>query len=119
MSSLAHNRFAMCQRRRVWAVGPITVLAVLTAVALVAADPNTLCLLPALALALPLWLRRYPGERMLATLSRADQSRTDRGVCLRTLSSSRTVLVAVRGSLLLACSLAVRPPPTAPLVADC
>ncbi len=90
------------------------VLAVLAAAALVAADPNALCLLPMLALALPLWLRRYPGERMLSALSYKARERTRRRAS-QARASLPLVLSAVRGGLLLACSLAVRPPPKLPV----
>ncbi len=69
-----------------------------------------LCLLPALALALPLLARRYPGERVLLAL------REERRLTLAAASSSvprsrRVPTVAVRGGLLLGRALAVRPPP--------
>jgi hypothetical protein len=78
-------------------------------VALVAADPNALCMLPALLLAVPLLLRRYPGERLLSAASRVKRSRR-----AATLGSQlpRTVVKRMpRGGLLIARSLAVRPPP--------
>jgi hypothetical protein len=69
-----------------------------------------LCLLPALALAIPLLARRYPGERVLLALRRAEGARWP-----RPRSSApplrRAVLLAVRGGRLIGCSLAVRPPP--------
>jgi hypothetical protein len=70
-----------------------------------------LCLLPALALALTLLARRYPGERALIAL-RGVQPRARRA--RRSFSASRphsVILAAVQGGLLLARSLAVRPPP--------
>jgi hypothetical protein len=83
---------------------------------LVRIDPNALCLLPLLALALPLWLRRYPGERLLATLRNPRRVRRDRLVSV--VRAPRTgASRVVRGGLLLACSLAVRPPPPVPLAA--
>lgn len=82
--------------------------------ALTAIDTDALCLLPALVLAVPLLMRRYPGERILATLSGARRSRWPR------LHSSvprgeRGLAVAPHGGLLMARALAVRPPP--PLLA--
>jgi hypothetical protein len=70
-----------------------------------------LYLLPALMLALPLLARRYPGERALIALRRAE-----RGVrWARPRSSSparrRVVHFLVRGGRLIGRSLAVRPPP--------
>ncbi|MFI4992168.1 MAG: hypothetical protein ACHQCH_00945 [Solirubrobacterales bacterium] len=69
-----------------------------------------LCLLPAIALVLPLLARRYPGERVLGAL------RSERRVCWpRPLSSvpvrRRARLLVVRGGQLLGSSLASRPPP--------
>lgn len=70
-----------------------------------------LCLLPALALALTLLARRYPGERALIALRGVEpRARRPR----RSFSVSRyhsVVLAAVQGGLLIARSLAVRPPP--------
>jgi len=69
-----------------------------------------LCLLPAVALAIPLLARRYPGERVLVALHRKPHARWP-----RPRSSANThrgvVLAAVHGGLLLGRSLAVRPPP--------
>jgi hypothetical protein len=71
-----------------------------------------LYLLPALALALVLLVRRYPGEGALLALRR----RRPRVRWPRPRSSSaplrrRAVLATARGGLLIARSLAVRPPP--------
>jgi hypothetical protein len=80
------------------------------AVVLTLVDPSALCLLPALALAAPLSMRRYPGERMIAALSAAGPRR--RWVRPRPIAPcARAAMVAPRGGLLLARSLAVRPPP--------
>jgi hypothetical protein len=80
------------------------------ALALTGVDAGALCLLPVLALALPLAMRRYPGERILASLSNAQRSRWP-----RPRSSSprgeRSFTVAPHGGLLIARALAVRPPP--------
>jgi hypothetical protein len=76
-----------------------------------------LCLLPALALAATLLARRYPGERTLACLA-ASRRRTrwerPRATVPR---AARAFAVAAHGGLLIARSLAVRPPP-APLAAS-
>jgi hypothetical protein len=75
-----------------------------------------LCLLPALAVLVPLLARRYPGERALLALKRERGSRLPRP--LRSLASpARAVATVARGGLLIGCSLAVRPPP-APLRAS-
>jgi hypothetical protein len=70
-----------------------------------------LFLLPAFALALALLARRYPGERRLSALRRrrapARWPRPRSSVSI----AARVPLFAVRGGLLIARSLAVRPPP--------
>ncbi len=69
-------------------------------------------LLPALLLLLVLLTRRYPGERAL--LARADGShlRTRRHIVEAGACSPRPTTVPPRGGLLIAASLAVRPPPS-------
>jgi hypothetical protein len=101
--------------RRALALLTLAVLA-LGIVALAGLDPNALCLLPVLALAAPLLLRRYPGERMLVGLRATRHARwpRPRGSAPR---AARTLAVATHGGLLIARSLAVRPPP-APLTAS-
>lgn len=69
-----------------------------------------LCLLPALALALPLLARRYPGERVLTALRVKRRVRWPRPRSSVSLGR-RVVCVAAHGGLLIGCSLAVRPPP--------
>lgn len=83
----------------------------LAILALAVLDTNALCLLPALALAAPLLMRRYLGERTLARLWSA--RRGDRWPRLpgRVPGGARALAVAPHGGLLIACSLAVRPPP--------
>jgi len=73
-----------------------------------------LYLLPALALAGPLLLRRYPGERRLLALI-AGCSKPRRRPGARTSASTRPRALVPRGGLLIACSLAVRPPPRLPI----
>ena len=87
-------------------VGLALVVLVLTGI-----DAGALCLLPAIALAVPLAMRRYPGERMLASLSGAQRSRWPRARSA-TPHGERGFAVAAHGGLLIARSLAVRPPPT-------
>ncbi len=72
-----------------------------------------LCLLPALALAATLLAKRYPGERALARL--ADPKRRMRWERPRASAprAARAFTVAAHGGLLIARSLAVRPPPAA------
>ena len=79
-------------------------------VGLVGMDPNALCLLPAIALAVPLLMRRYPGERVLTSLSAARRQRWPRPRSSAP-SSGRILTVAPHGGLLIARALAVRPPP--------
>jgi hypothetical protein len=76
-----------------------------------------LCLLPAVALAIPLLARRYPGERVLLALRRgAEPARWPHPrSCAH--GRARVVSRVVRGGRLIGCSLAVRPPP-APIAAS-
>jgi hypothetical protein len=69
-----------------------------------------LCLLPALALALPLLARRYPGERALIALRGSPRARRPRPRFSASTCHS-VVLAAIQGGLLIGRSLAVRPPP--------
>ncbi|HEY2767277.1 MAG TPA: hypothetical protein VGI76_03425 [Solirubrobacteraceae bacterium] len=73
-------------------------------------DPSSLCALPALALALLLAVRRYPGERALAAFAAARGERRPRPAA-SVLHSARATVTPPRGGLLLAFALAVRPPP--------
>ena len=100
---------------------PMKVLALLAVFALVVLalaelDANALCLLPMLALAAPLMLRRYPGARTLARLSATRAHRWQRARSSATPRPSARAATP-RGGLLLACALAVRPPPRAALTA--
>ena len=70
-----------------------------------------LCLLPALALALTLLVRRYPGERALIALQGAKPHRRRARRGFSTGGYRSVVLAAAHGGLLIARSLAVRPPP--------
>jgi hypothetical protein len=94
---------------------PALVLGTALLVALASVDPAVLCVLPALALPLLLALRRYPGERVLAR--RAPHPPTRRGGASAAAPRTRFVICRPRGRLLLAFSLAVRPPPAALLAA--
>jgi hypothetical protein len=69
-----------------------------------------LYLLPALALAMVLLTRRYPGERMLARLTAHRPTRWARPRA-SVPRAARMLPVAAHGGLLIARSLAVRPPP--------
>jgi hypothetical protein len=69
-----------------------------------------LCLLPALALTLPLLARRYPGERVLLALGKESPAHWPRP--RSSVPPARRVRVmSARGGLLLGRALAVRPPP--------
>jgi hypothetical protein len=71
-----------------------------------------LCIAPALALAAVLFARCYPGERLL--LAATARRRTRRLRPASVLAPLRPTLARVpRGGLLIACELAVRPPPLA------
>jgi hypothetical protein len=70
----------------------------------------TLYLSPALLLAIPLLVRRYPGERVLIGLRRVERVRWPRPRA-SVPTHRRVALLAVRGGRLIGCSLAVRPPP--------
>jgi hypothetical protein len=97
-----------------WSVAALPALALttVTVVALGWIDPSVLCLLPVLGLSLFLALRRYPGEHVLAHLAGTPRRPRAR---IRAASSNRgRVAVVPRGSLLIACFLAVRPPPLRP-----
>jgi hypothetical protein len=102
-------------RRPVLAVALLAALALALAV-LASLDPNALCLLPALALAAPLILRRYPGERTLAGLCASPRPRWQRPRSSSPLGRAVLALTP-RGGLLLARALAVRPPPASSLTA--
>jgi hypothetical protein len=79
-------------------------------VSLVGSDPGLLCLLPALALVLPLIARRCPGEALLARLSPRRRSRWPRPRA-SVPAPRRAWARTARGGLLLGRALAVRPPP--------
>jgi hypothetical protein len=88
---------------------------VLTLAATDGSGSGLLCLLPAIALAAPLIARRYPGEQVLLALGAACPE--PRAQLSRSVPSGLCHLARVpRGGLLIASSLAVRPPPLLPLV---
>jgi hypothetical protein len=99
-------------RHRARARSLVAIAALTTAcVVLAVADPKALCLLPLLALATPLLLRRYPGERaLLARLQGPARMRPARASSSPRRRAPVRSLVP-RGGLLLGSSLAVRPPP--------
>lgn len=68
--------------------------------------------LPALALAFVLLMRRYPGERTLVRLATPRRTRWAR-LRASVPRGARSSAVAAHGGLLIARSLAVRPPPAA------
>jgi hypothetical protein len=71
---------------------------------------DLLCLLPALALACALLSKRYPGERLLVALRGRRRARWPRARSVVS-ARARALTVAAHGGLLMARSLAVRPPP--------
>jgi hypothetical protein len=86
-------------------------LACAAAVAVTAGDSGVLALAPALLVALAVSRRRYPGAQLLLAMrARSARSARPRGLApIR--SAGRALLTAPRGGLLLARSLADRPPP--------
>jgi hypothetical protein len=78
--------------------------------AIASESSDLLCLLPALALACALLARRYPGERLLVALRHRRRSSWPRARSFVS-ARARALTVAAHGSLLMARSLAVRPPP--------
>jgi hypothetical protein len=95
--------------RRVTALAAVVALT-LTAVALVMIDSSALCVGPALVLLVVLALRRYPGERILAVLT-ARRGRHRAWARTSSQPPRSADIASPRGGLLLARSLAVRPPP--------
>jgi len=71
-----------------------------------------LCLVPVLALVVPLLARRYPGERTLHKLRGRERAPLPRPI-FRVAPRATFVQRIARGARLMGCSLAVRPPPTA------
>ena len=68
-------------------------------------------LMPAFLLGVVLLARRYPGESVLLRLARARTRRAPRPPASQLLHSPRPAAHIPRGALLMAFSLAVRPPP--------
>jgi hypothetical protein len=69
-----------------------------------------LCLVPVLALVVPLLARRYPGERALHKLRGRERAPLPRPI-LRVATRATFVQRIARGARLMGSSLAVRPPP--------
>jgi hypothetical protein len=102
------------QRRLPVALLGVTLLWCL-ALALLGAHGGLLYLVPALLLAAPLAIRRYPGEARLQALGTSPRAR--RRSVRRAAPPPRPVFRLVpRGTLLVATSLAGRSPPAAPAV---
>jgi hypothetical protein len=97
--------------RSVLALAALVAL-ILTGVALVVIDSSALSAGPALVLLVMLALRRYPGERVLAVLASHGGGHRARPRTSSQLPRSADI-ASPRGGLLLARSLAVRPPPAA------
>jgi hypothetical protein len=103
------DRFLIRGKRRTLALLALAASA-LGVLAFARIDLNILCLLPALALAVPLLMRRFPGERMLA--DRVGVRSTPRPRPRSSTSyTGRAFTIAPHGGLLIGCALAVRPPP--------
>jgi hypothetical protein len=69
-----------------------------------------LCLVPVLALVVPLLARRYPGERALHKLRGRERAPLPRPI-FRVATRATFVQRIARGARLMGSSLAVRPPP--------
>ncbi|HEY2631586.1 MAG TPA: hypothetical protein VGI26_04325 [Solirubrobacteraceae bacterium] len=83
---------------------------IIASVGLVLIDPNALCVVPALLLLVPLLLRRYPGELLLAVRRVVPRHGAPDLACVAP-GTRRPLVRVARGGLLIARSLAVRPPP--------
>ena len=102
---------ALAMRRRAGFLLLALGAAGLLALALVGARvPDVLFLVPAFALVAPLVASRYVGERRLLALAAVNRSASSRPRT-RALWQSRPRAHLPRGGLLIAFSLAVRPPP--------
>jgi hypothetical protein len=100
---------------RAWPVAAVAIAAVLLTLCAAAgwAGSELLGLLPALLLGCLLLMRRFPGERsLIARLGAHGRGRRRRPVAGQRVHE-RVIAVAVRGTLLMGRSLAVRPPPQA------
>jgi hypothetical protein len=86
-------------------------IALLVYCAVVSGASDLLCLLPAALLACLLLARRYPGERALIALRRKRVERRWARPRSSLAARPRVLTAAVHGGLLIARSLAVRPPP--------
>lgn len=90
----------------------------IAALTLLGVHSDLLLVAPALVLALPLLAGRYLGEDQLARLAAAFVAAPTRAVRALTPPAARPSRGLPRGGRLIACSLAVRPPPAhAPLTA--
>lgn len=74
-----------------------------------------LSLTPVLAIAIALFGRRYPGERLLSAIARRRRRHARSPRASRAPARSRAAARVPRGGLLMGFALAVRPPPAAPL----
>ena len=100
-------------RRRWLALTLCAALGSVAVVALTGGDAGVLGLAPAVLIALLLSRRRYPGAHLLLAMrSRAARRSPRRGLAPIAVAA-RALATAPRGGLLLARSLAVRPPPLA------
>jgi hypothetical protein len=107
----ANGHIGWRARRRSLALLSVGAL-VLAVVVLSWVDAGALHALPALVLPALLAVRRYPGERVLAVLSEPRRERRRRPRSRK--APARPQILMPRGGLLLARSLAVRPPPGVP-----
>jgi hypothetical protein len=83
----------------------------IAALTLLGVHSDLLLTMPALVLALPLLAGRYVGEDRLAVLAAAFVAAPQRAVAALAPPAARAPRSLPRGGRLIACSLAVRPPP--------
>ena len=101
----------MTRRDRQLLIGLAAFALLLASLTLVGVPSDVLLTVPALVLALPMLAGRYVGEEQLARLAVAFVVARRRPASQPTRTTRRALRCLPRGGRLLACSLAVRPPP--------
>jgi hypothetical protein len=109
---LAAKPYGLMPAGRRWmAIALFLALGVAVALAVAGGDAGVFGLAPALLIGLLLWRRRYPGAELLAAMRHRKPAGSARLGLAPLVARSRVLAVAPRGGLLLARSLAHRPPP--------
>lgn len=101
----------MTRRDRQLLFGLAALTLLLASLTLVGVHSDVLLIVPALVFALPMLAGRYVGEEQLARLAAAFVAARRRPVAALVPTTRRAPHCLPRGGRLLACSLAVRPPP--------